>query len=124
MITSTATPGTRRRRSRRESARWNRFSWEKNVTTHDAIDTLVAAFENDLGPMHGAKVIAKAWVDPDYRKRLETDGTSAIAELGYRGLQTEHVKAVFNTPTDHNVLGLYVVLLLPVDLARHPAGLV
>ncbi len=76
---------------------------EKNVTTHDAIDTLVAAFENDLGPMHGAKVIAKAWVDPDYRKRLEADGTSAIAEMGYRGLQTEHVKAVFNTPTDHHV---------------------
>lgn len=76
---------------------------EKNVTTHDAIDALVAAFENDLGPMHGARVIAKAWVDPDYQKRLKADGTSAIAELGYRGLQTEHVKAVFNTPTDHHV---------------------
>jgi nitrile hydratase len=76
---------------------------EKNVTTHDAIDTLVAAFENDLGPMHGARVVAKAWSDPDYRARLEADGTSAIAELGYRGLQTEHVKAVFNGPDDHHV---------------------
>jgi nitrile hydratase subunit alpha len=76
---------------------------EKNVTTHDAIDTLVAAFENDLGPMHGARVVAKAWTDPAYRARLEADGTSAIAELGYRGLQTEHVKAVFNGPDDHHV---------------------
>jgi len=76
---------------------------EKNITTHDAIDTLVNAFENDLGPMHGARVVAKAWIDPDYRKRLEIDGTSAIAELGYRGLQTEHVKAVFNTAEDHHI---------------------
>ena len=76
---------------------------EKGVTTHDSIDTLVAAFENDLGPMHGAKVVAKAWTDPAYRKRLEEDGTSAIAELGYRGLQTEHVKALFNSDTDHHV---------------------
>jgi nitrile hydratase len=51
---------------------------EKGVTTHDAIDTLVAAFENDLGPMHGAKVVAKAWVDPEYRARREADGTSSM----------------------------------------------
>lgn len=76
---------------------------ERGVTTHDAIDTLVAAFENDLGPMHGARVVAKAWTDPEYRTRLEVDGTSAIAELGYRGLQTEHVKAVFNSDADHHV---------------------
>ena len=76
---------------------------EKNVTTHDAIDTLVAVFENDLGPMHGARVVAKSWVEPAYRARLEADGTSAIAELGYRGLQTEHVKALFNAPTDHHI---------------------
>jgi nitrile hydratase len=76
---------------------------EKKITTHDAIDTLVSAFENDLGPMHGARVVAKAWVDPAYRKRLGQDGTSAIAELGYRGLQTEHVKALFNSEKEHHV---------------------
>jgi nitrile hydratase len=76
---------------------------EKKVTTHEAIDTLVSAFENDLGPMHGARVVAKAWTDAAYCARLQADGTSAIAELGYRGLQTEHVKALFNTPTDHHV---------------------
>src|SRR3981189_215715 len=76
---------------------------EKSITTHDAIDTLVAVFENDLGPMHGARVVAKSWVEPAYRARLEADGTSAIAELGYRGLQTEHVKALFNAPTDHHI---------------------
>ena len=76
---------------------------EKGLTTHDAIDTLVAAFENDLGPMHGARVVAKAWTDPAFRQRLQDDGTAAIAELGYRGLQTEHVKAVFNTPDEHHM---------------------
>jgi len=76
---------------------------EKGLTTHDAIDTLIAAFENDLGPMHGARVVAKAWTDPSYRERLARDGTSAIAELGYRGLQTEHVTALFNTPKDHHM---------------------
>src|ERR1700680_639171 len=63
---------------------------EKGLTTHDAIDTLISVFENELGPMHGARVVAKAWVDPAYCKRLDEDGTAAIAELGYRGLQTEH----------------------------------
>jgi nitrile hydratase len=53
--------------------------------------------------MHGARVVAKSWVEPAYRARLEADGTSAIAELGYRGLQTEHVKALFNAPTDHHI---------------------
>lgn len=76
---------------------------EKGLTTHDAIDTLVSAFENDLGPMHGARVVAKAWSDPAFRARLEADGTSAIAELGYRGLQTEHVKAVFNSADEHHM---------------------
>ena len=76
---------------------------EKGLTTHDAIDTLISVFENDLGPMHGARVVAKAWVDPAYRKRLEKDGTAAIAELGYRGLQTEHVKALFNSQKEHHV---------------------
>ncbi|OTP67383.1 Cobalt-containing nitrile hydratase subunit alpha [Caballeronia sordidicola] len=76
---------------------------EKGLTTHDAIDTLVSAFENDLGPMHGARVVAKAWSDPAYRERLTVDATSAIEELGYRGLQTEHVTALFNTKTDHHM---------------------
>jgi nitrile hydratase len=53
--------------------------------------------------MHGARVVAKAWVDPAYRKRLDEDGTAAIAELGYRGLQTEHVKALFNSKKERHV---------------------
>ncbi len=76
---------------------------EKGLTTHDAIDTLISVFENDLGPMHGARVVAKAWTDPAYRQRLAEDGTAAIAELGYRGLQTEHVKALFNTASDRHI---------------------
>jgi nitrile hydratase len=76
---------------------------ERGLISHDAIDTLVAAFERDLGPMHGARVVARAWTDPDYRERLSIDASTAIAELGYRGLQTEHVRAVFNSAREHHI---------------------
>lgn len=77
---------------------------EKGYAEHDAIDAMIDAFENDLGPLHGARVVAKAWVDPDFKKRLLEDATSAIEELGYRGLQTEHVVAVENTKDTHHLV--------------------
>ena len=63
---------------------------EKGLATPDVVDAVVATFENDIGPMNGAKVIAKAWADPKYKAELLSDGTQAIDKLGYRGLQTEH----------------------------------
>ena len=77
---------------------------EKGHLTPEAIDTLVSAYESDIGPLNGAKVVARAWVDPEYRRRLLEDGTSAIAELGFGGLQGEHMVVVENTPSIHNAV--------------------
>jgi nitrile hydratase len=77
---------------------------EKGILTPEAVDTLVSAYERDIGPLNGAKVVARAWVDPDYKQRLLEDGTAAIAELGFGGMQGEHMVVVENTPTVHNVV--------------------
>ncbi len=77
---------------------------EKGLVAQDALDKLADIYENDLGPMNGAKVVARAWVDDEYKKRLLEDATSAIAELGFSGLQGEHMVAVENTPEVHNVV--------------------
>ena len=78
--------------------------YEKGLLSPAAVDTLIGAFEEDLGPMNGARVVARAWVDPDYKRRLVEDATAAIAELGFGGLQGEHMVAVENTPGVHNVV--------------------
>ena len=76
----------------------------KGLVAKDALDKIVDIYEHDLGPMNGAKVVARAWVDPAFKQRLLADATSAIAELGYGGLQGEHMVVVENTPTVHNVV--------------------
>jgi nitrile hydratase subunit alpha len=77
---------------------------EKGLIASDAIDKIVEHYEKDVGPINGAKVVAHAWSDPGYKKRLLKDGTSAIAELGFGGLQGEHMVVVENTPQVHNVV--------------------
>ncbi len=77
---------------------------EKGIVQPDLLDAVVAAYEHDIGPMNGARVVARAWVDPAYRARLLADGTAAIAELGFGGPQGEHMVVVQNTPTVHNVV--------------------
>ncbi len=76
---------------------------EKGLITSQAVDEVVYRFEHDIGPMTGAKVVARAWTDPDYKSRLLTDGSAAIAELGIpsSGL---HLGVVENTPGIHNVI--------------------
>ncbi|MAU51337.1 MAG: nitrile hydratase subunit alpha [Roseovarius sp.] len=76
---------------------------EKNLIDPDALDIIADAFETKIGPRNGARVVAKAWTDPDYLTRLRTDATAAIAELGYSGLQGEHMAVVENTPSVHNM---------------------
>ena len=76
----------------------------KGVVTTDAIDAVVAAYETDIGPLRGARVVARAWRDPDFRTRLLADGTAAAAELGITGLRGEHLVVVENTPAVHNVV--------------------
>ena len=78
--------------------------YEKGLLSPAAVDTLIGAFEKDLGPLNGARVIARAWVDPEYKARLLANATAAIAELGFGGLQGEHMVAVENTPEVHNVV--------------------
>jgi nitrile hydratase len=78
--------------------------YEKGLLSPAAVDTLIGAFERDLGPLNGARVIARTWVDPEYKGRLLENATAAIGELGFGGLQAEHLVAVENTPEVHNVV--------------------
>jgi nitrile hydratase len=77
---------------------------EKGLVRQDALDRIAGIYENDLGPMNGAKVVARAWVDPAFKQRLLEDASAAIGELGYGGLQGEHMVVVENTPEVHNVV--------------------
>jgi nitrile hydratase len=77
---------------------------ERGLVSTDAIDAVVAYYENDVGPQNGARVIARAWADAEYRTRLLSDGSSAIGELGYGGMEGEHMVVVENTPDVHNVI--------------------
>ena len=77
---------------------------EKGLFDKGALDRVIDVYENDLGPMNGAKVVARAWVDPDFRQRLLQEGSAAIAELGFGGLQGEHLVVCENTPEVHNLV--------------------
>ena len=77
---------------------------EKGLVAKDALDRIVDMYENDIGPMNGAKVVARAWADPGYKARLLENATAAIAELGFGGLQGEHMVVVENTAKVHNVV--------------------
>lgn len=77
---------------------------EKGLVDPAALDALVDAYENQIGPRNGARVVARAWTDPTYKQRLLTNATAAIAELGYTGAQGEHMVAVENTPQIHNLI--------------------
>jgi nitrile hydratase len=68
------------------------------------VDALVDAYENKIGPRNGARVVARAWVDPAYKKRLLNDASAAIAELGYGAAQGEHMVVLENGPTVHNLV--------------------
>ena len=76
----------------------------KGLIDPNTLDELIDTYENNIGPQNGAKVVAKAWVDNDYKKRLLEDATSAIRELSYQGRQGENMVVVENTPEIHNVV--------------------
>ncbi len=77
---------------------------EKGLIDSKAIDALVDTYEHKIGPRNGAKVVAKAWVDPAFKQRLLTNATAAIKELGFSGLQGEDMVVVENTPEVHNLV--------------------
>ncbi|MDG2319100.1 MAG: nitrile hydratase subunit alpha [Rhodospirillaceae bacterium] len=76
----------------------------KGYVAPEAIDAVIDTFENKVGPRNGAKVVAKAWSDPDFKQRLLDDASAACAELGFAGQQGEQLKAVENTEDVHNMV--------------------
>jgi nitrile hydratase len=77
---------------------------EKGLVDPGAVDEIIELFEKRIGPRNGAKVVAHAWTDPTYKKRLLEDGSKAIGELGFTGLQGEDMVVLENTSSVHNVV--------------------
>jgi nitrile hydratase subunit alpha len=100
---------------------------EKGLLSSDVIDAMVSLYEKDIGPLHGAKVVARAWVDPAFKTRLLENATKACAELGIGGVQGEDMVCMENTPTVHNVIVCtlcscypWPVLGLPPNWYKYP----
>jgi nitrile hydratase len=101
---------------------------ERGLIDPATVETFIKTYEQSVGPMNGAKVVARAWTDPDYRARLLADGTAAIAELGFKGPQGEHIVVLENTAAVHNVVVCtlcscypWPVLGLPPSWYKDPA---
>ncbi|MEV5011792.1 nitrile hydratase subunit alpha [Streptomyces sp. NPDC056159] len=101
---------------------------ERGLIDPKGMDRIITDYETNVGPLNGAKVVAKAWTDPDYRQRLLDDGTAAIKELGFSGAQGEHIVVVENTVTTHHVVVCtlcscypWPVLGLPPSWYKDPA---
>jgi len=77
---------------------------ERGLVPAGFIEEITRRYESEIGPMNGAKVVARAWADPEYKRRLLADGTAAIAELGFGGPEGHHMVVVENTSTVHNVI--------------------
>lgn len=101
---------------------------ERGLVKTEVLDGFINRYVNDVGPLNGAKVVAKAWTDPEYRERLLQDGTGAIKELGFAGPQGEHIVVVENTDEVHNLVVCtlcscypWPVLGLPPNWYKDPA---
>jgi len=77
---------------------------EKGLVNADALNTIIDTYETKVGPRNGAHVVAKAWIDGDFKKALIEDAGAAVAALGYAGRQGEQLQAVENTPETHNLV--------------------
>ena len=100
---------------------------EKGYLTEEAVDVVVRAYEQEIGPMGGARLVARAWVDPAYRERLLENASEAARELGIGGFVGENVMAVENSPGVHNVVACtlcscypWAVLGLPPTWYKSP----
>jgi nitrile hydratase len=90
---------------------------EKKLLSSDAVDRIVSAYEQDIGPHNGAKVVARAWVDPAYKERLLADGSAGIEELGFGGVD---LRVVENTPQVHNLVTCTLCSCYPHSLIGLP----
>ncbi len=95
---------------------------EKGLITSDVVDAVVATYEHDVGPLNGARVVARAWVDDDYKARLLADGTRAIGELGFGGAEGEHLVVVENTPEVHHLVVCTLCSCYPWPVLGLPPG--
>lgn len=77
---------------------------EKGLVDPSAMDAIIETYEHKVGPRNGAKVVAKAWLEPEFRDWLLRDASAAVASLGFEGRQGEHLKVVENTQTTHNLV--------------------
>ena len=77
---------------------------ERGLVPEGFIEETIRRYESEIGPMNGAKVVARAWTDPGYKQRLLADATAAIAEFGFGGAEGDHMVVVENTPAVHNVI--------------------
>ena len=93
---------------------------EKGLVDPAALDAIIEYYEHKVGPRNGARVVARAWTDPAYKTRLLTDATAAIAELGYSGRQGEHMVAVENTDTTHNLVVCTLCSCYPLPVLGLP----
>lgn len=93
---------------------------EKGLVDPAALDTLVDYYSNEVGPRNGARVVARAWVDPEYRRWLFRDTTAAIADLGYSGRQGEDMLALANTPEEHNLVVCTLCSCYPIPVLGLP----
>jgi len=93
---------------------------EKGLIDPAALDEIVEIYESRIGPRNGSRVVAKAWIDPDYLNRLRHDATAAIAELGYSGRQGEHMIVVENTPEVHNMIVCTLCSCYPITVLGLP----
>jgi nitrile hydratase subunit alpha len=101
---------------------------ERGLLTANAVDDVIATYNDRVGPMNGARMVARAWLDPAFRKRMLADGTAAVAEFAFEGGQTEKLVVVENTAEVHNVVVCtlcscypWAVLGLPPKWYKDPA---
>jgi len=101
---------------------------ERGLVDPTVMDKFIQTYERDVGPLNGAKVVARAWTDAEYRERLLADGTATIKELGFSGPQGEHIVVLENTANTHNVVVCtlcscypWPVLGLPPSWYKDPA---
>ena len=95
---------------------------EKGIVDSSVVDEVIDHYETNVGPLNGAKVIARAWTDPEYLQRLLADGTRAVAELGIGGPEGHMIVAVPNTPTVHNVVVCTLCSCYPWPVLGLPPG--
>jgi nitrile hydratase len=86
----------------------------------ETLDTIVDAYENQIGPRNGALVVAKSWSDPEFRARLLADASTTIAELGYAGFEGTHIRVVENTADSHNMVVCTLCSCYPWSLLGLP----